>query len=138
MLAVLDRGEIDGSGGRDLHVHRSGPFSGSGAGIGRIVADDDGLDHRENLVAGHADLARMLADRFRVPRLVDADRAEAAVWLLDYIAANPADAVRHLVVADLGRFGAGGFEFLNVSPGARPANDIKIHDCFSYLDWAYL
>jgi hypothetical protein len=39
------------------------------AGIGWIIADDDGLDDRENLVAGHADAPRMRADRFSIARL---------------------------------------------------------------------
>src|SRR6476646_464966 len=110
MLAVLDRGEIDGSGGRDLHVHRSGPSSGSGAGIDRIVADDHGLDHRENLVAGHADTPCMLADRFWISRLVDADSAAASVWLLVQVASTPAHAFLHLVGSNPGPFGCGGFK----------------------------
>ena len=57
---------------------RSGRF----ARLRRVLADDDGLDHRKDQVARHADAACMLADRFRVSRLIDADCAEASVGLL--------------------------------------------------------
>src|SRR5512144_2193127 len=45
---------------------------------GQVFANDDGLEDREDLVAGHADASCMRADRFRIPCLVDANRADAA------------------------------------------------------------
>src|SRR4029079_9417439 len=107
--------------------------SGGGVCLYRIVANDDGVDDREDLISRHADAPRVLADRFRISRLVNAERSELSVSLLDYIAADPADPVGHLFVADLGRFGASGFEFSQVRPCARAANDIEIHDVWSYL-----
>jgi len=41
----------------------------------------------------------VLADRLFAAGLVDADRADPAIRLLEHVAANPADVVRHLVVA---------------------------------------
>ena len=46
-----------------------------------------GLEDREDLVAGHTDASCMRADRFRIPRLVDANRPEPTVGLPDYVAA---------------------------------------------------
>jgi hypothetical protein len=37
-------------------------MSGGGARLGRVVADDDGVEDREDLVAGHADAPSVLAD----------------------------------------------------------------------------
>src|SRR4051795_6629984 len=107
---------------------RAGMTSGGGACRGRVVADDDGADDRGDLVAGHADAPGVLADRFGVPRLVDAEGPDPAVRLLDHVAADPADAVPHLLVADLGRLGAGSFEFLQVRPGVGAANDVEVHN----------
>src|SRR2546425_233132 len=78
-------------------------ISGGGACLGRVVANDDGGHDWENPIARHADAPCMLADRFRIPRLVDADCSDPAVGLLDHVAADPADAVGHLLVTDLGR-----------------------------------
>src|SRR5438046_2915191 len=59
-----------------------------GVGLGRVIANDDGFQDREDRVAGHADTAGMLADRFGIPCLINADRAEGAVRFLDHVAAN--------------------------------------------------
>ena len=42
----------------------------------------------------------VLADRLRARRLVDADGADRAAALVEHVAADPADVVRHLLVAD--------------------------------------
>src|SRR3954454_10367549 len=107
---------------------RAGTISGGGARLGRVVADDHGGDDRGDLVAGHADAPGVLADRFGVPSLVDAEGPDPAAGLLDHVAPDPADAVAHLLVADLGRLGAGGFEFLQARPGVGAANDVEVHD----------
>src|SRR6187455_2051976 len=100
----------------------------SGCGLGWVVADDDGVENRKDLVAGHSDAACVLADRLRIARFVDADGAEPVVGLLHHIAADPPDLVGHLLVADLGRLGGGGLEFAGVGPGTGTTDDIEIHD----------
>src|SRR5262245_11142447 len=69
----------------------------------------------------------MLADRLRARRLVDADRADVAVGLLEHIAADPPPMVGHLLVADpgrpLGRLG----ELLARPPAAPPEDDVRVH-----------
>ena len=62
---------------------------------GRIGTDEHGVDDLHDLVDGKHGLAGVAADRLRARRLVDADRADAAVALLEHVAADPGDVVRH-------------------------------------------
>ena len=50
---------------------------------------------------------------------------ETLRWLIAL--PDPADAVRHLLVADSGRCCAGKLQLAYVCPGARTANDIEFH-----------
>src|SRR5262245_7940620 len=104
---------------------RAAIFSGGCGRFRRIVTDDDGGRDAVEFLAGHADAAGVLTDRFGIARLVDAHRADAAVGLVHDVAAYPAHAVAHLVVADAGRLGACGFELLKIGPRAGPADDVK-------------
>src|SRR5439155_23244840 len=66
----------------------------------RVGTDDHGVGDREDLVARHADALGMLANRFGIARLVDAESAQFSVGFLDDVAPDPAHAVGHLLVAD--------------------------------------
>src|SRR5437764_10644328 len=75
----------------------------------------------------------MVADRLRIRALIDADRAEAAIALLDDIAADPAHLVRHFVIPDRSGLGRSCFEFLRARPGAGAADRVQFHDVFPWL-----
>src|SRR4029078_3679827 len=69
----------------------------------------------------------MFADRLSVARFVDTERANTSVRLVHDIAADPADLIGHLFVADASGLGSRGFEFLEGCPGARAADHIEVH-----------
>src|SRR5437763_4393752 len=74
----------------------------SGCGGLRVRPHDHGVGDLDDLVDGQAGTLGVLTDLLGARRLVDADRPEA-VLVLEYVTADPADVLGHLVVADVGR-----------------------------------
>src|SRR5215212_1066782 len=93
----------------------------------RIRPHDDRVGDRHDLVGGHPDAGRVGADRLRAARLVDADRAERAVLLVEDVRADPADVGRHLLVADLLRARRSLLELLQGLPGVAAADRVELH-----------
>ena len=109
-------------------------YAASGCGSGRTI---DRVGDRQHLVGGHAHLGRVVADRVGVARLVDADRAEAAVGLLDDVAADPADPVREALLGDRGRPRGCRLELGRRLPGLAPADHEHVHDSSSSVAAAF-
>src|SRR6185437_2939093 len=66
-------------------------------------------------------------DRLGAARLVDADRADAAIVLAQDIAADPADVVGHLLVADGFRAPGRLFQLGPVAPSAAAQDHVSVH-----------
>src|SRR6185312_1794329 len=75
----------------------------------------------------------MLPDLVRAGGLVDADRAHRAAVLLEDVAADPADVVRHLFVADLAGAGRRLLELFRRAPAAAAKDHVRVHRASS--DW---
>src|SRR4051795_10172418 len=69
----------------------------------------------------------MRADRLGAARLVDARCAEAAVGLLDDVAADPAHVVRHLLVGDLRRPRGSRLEVGWRCPAVASHDQVQVH-----------
>src|SRR4051812_37425280 len=80
-----------------------GSFREGKASLGGIRPYEDGVHDLGYLVGRETGALRLLADLFDTGALVDAHRAERAVLFFDDVAADPADVIGHLVVADLAR-----------------------------------
>src|SRR5271155_1520178 len=63
----------------------------------RVGPHDDGVGHGDDLVDRQLGAGGVVADRLGTARLVDANGAHTAVLLVQYIAADPADVVGHLL-----------------------------------------
>ena len=94
------------------------------AGLRRLLAqhgEELGTGRNASAAAHHRlddddrQIGRMLADGGAILRFIDAEGADAAVGLVDHIAADPAHAVRHLLIADPGGLGAGSFQLFRYS-----------------------
>src|SRR4051794_4074494 len=92
------------------------PAGGSGGRGLRVRAHHDRVDDADHLVGGETCTARVLAHGLRAAGLVDANRAERATTLLEHVAPDPADVVRHLVVADVAGASGGLLELLWRTP----------------------
>src|SRR5690242_8921810 len=79
---------------------RTGGLSRRGRGV---WADDDGVRHGNDLVNWQPGAGGVRPDRVGTRRLVDADGTDLSRALGCDVAADPADVLRHLVVADLKR-----------------------------------
>src|SRR5262245_18206766 len=93
----------------------------------RVGPDDDRVCNQGDLVGRHPDTLGVVADRLGAARLVDADGAEAAVVLLDHVAADPADVVRHLLVADSLRLRGGRLELVGADPSVASPDHVGVH-----------
>src|SRR5207342_3476748 len=69
-------------------------------------------------------------------RLVDKERAEAAVGLVHDVGADPADVRGHLLVADLLRPRCRGLQSLRGPPAARAPDDVQVHRSSFLSLWA--
>src|ERR1700729_4230441 len=94
---------------------------------GRVFAHDHRVGDRDDLVDGQVRPLRVLADRLGAGRLVDADRADRAGALIEHIAADPADVLRHPLVADLGRTGGRLLQVAARLPATAAQNRVLVH-----------
>src|ERR1700730_16149317 len=78
----------------------------------RVRPDQNRVDDRDDLVDRQVGPLGVLADRLRAAGLVDADGPDRAAALFQDIAADPADVVGHLLVADLAGARGGLAQFL--------------------------
>src|SRR5581483_740999 len=124
----------------DRRGRRRGAFS-RGWGNRRVPPAELALDRRRSGIGPHDDrvgdlddLVRreecprgVLADRLRARRLVDTDRADGAAALVEDVATDPADVVRHLLVAHLARTLGRLAELFPRTPTAAPQDDVRVH-----------
>src|SRR5688500_5400434 len=92
--------------------------------LGRVLADYDCVEHGDDFIGRDLRTLGMFTDRGDLGGLVDANRADTSVRLLDDIRADPADTVRHLFVADFRGARGPAFKVGNVSKCAAAADDI--------------
>ena len=92
-----------------------------------IGPDQDRVGHLDDLVDRQVGTLRVFADRLGAGRLVDADGPNRAGALVEHVAADPADVVGHLLVADLPRTLGGHLEVSTGLPTAPSQNHIGIH-----------
>src|ERR1700753_4496446 len=94
---------------------------------GGVFTDDHGVGDRDDLVDGKLSASGVLMDRLGARRLIDADRADRAGALVEDIAADPADVLGHLLVADLGRAGGRLLEVATRFPATAAQDRVLIH-----------
>src|SRR4051812_7343746 len=93
----------------------------------RVGTHEHGVGDFDDLVGGEIGPLGVFADRLGARGLVDADGADGAAALVEDVAANPADVVRHLLVANLGRPPSGLLKLGGRLPAAAPQNYVGIH-----------
>src|SRR5712691_209799 len=84
----------------------------------RIRPHEDRVRDLDDLVGRNVCPRGVLPNLLRTRRLVDADGADGAAALLEHVAADPADVVRHFLVADLGRPSCSFLKLLRRAPAA--------------------
>ena len=99
-------------------------YEAAGCGSG---ADDHGVGDRDDLVDRQIGARRVLADRLGAGRLVDAHRADRAVALVEHVAADPADVVGHVLVADLRRSRGSLFQVTARTPAVASQDRVLVH-----------
>src|SRR5207302_10932689 len=94
---------------------------------GGVGTYHDRVGDLDDLVSGEIRPRGVLANRLRTGGLIDADRAHAPVGLAQHVAADPADVVGHLLVADF--FGAPGrqLELARRAPRAAAQDHVRVH-----------
>src|SRR5207237_593181 len=90
-----------------------------------IWADHHGVCHGDDFVHGEVGQGGVLADRLRARGLVDADGAHASLALLEHVAADPADVVRHLLIGHALRAAGRLLELLSRLPTAAAQNHVQ-------------
>src|SRR4051794_26170069 len=104
----------------------AGALGGAGLRRHRVRVHDHRVDHRDHLIRRHPGPLSLLAHLLRARALIDADRPELPIGLLDHIGANPANIVRHLLTHLRGTR-SGLLQRLGGLPEITTANGIEIH-----------
>src|SRR6478672_8573417 len=105
----------------------SGSFPVGKASLGRIGADEHGVEDLHDLVRRQARPVGVLADLLCAGALVDADGAERPTILLYHVTADPADVFAHLLVADPAGSFCGLLQIRRGLPGCASSNHIGVH-----------
>src|SRR4051794_25792136 len=92
-----------------------------------VGTHDHDVGHLDDLVRGQSRAAGVLADLRLAAALVDADRAQAAGRLGHDVAADPADVLGHLVVADVGGLRRRLLEIRGSGPAAAAQDHVRLH-----------
>src|ERR671919_3049655 len=102
----------------------------------RIRTDDHGVRDLGHLIRWHSHALGVLLHRFDARRLIDADRAQRAVLVLEDVGPDPREIVRELGLPDLLRPCADLLELLGRRPCVLSSNRVQVHLPNPFHSWA--